>query len=207
MKKLFLFAILILSLSSTSFSQDTVDFFREKEIKQILKKFEEQQSLIDVSTRTHNERQKSKSRNTKKKSKYNLEENNSNHDKRYNFNLSDAFGGIDLSQDQVVQKALAAEEKRASQETLSSTSITKPTVEFGDFEETQKSSTGNSRLIIGIILIIIGVIIWSSYAKDYSKGKMDITHSRRIHDSPLGCIPWVIAFSLIISGLYLLFKS
>lgn len=57
---------------------------------------------------------------------------------------------------------------------------------------------------MGIILIILGILIWHFWARDYNRGKQDPIKSRMIHDHPLGCLPWVIAFAFIGLGVYLL---
>ena len=58
---------------------------------------------------------------------------------------------------------------------------------------------------MGIILIIIGVIIWYAWASDIQKGEQDFSHKRLIHDHPVGgCLPYIIAFGLIGLGIFLL---
>lgn len=197
----------MLSLLSKSFSQDTLNFSREEEIKQILKKHDEQQEQINRSVIEFKEKQNSKTRNTKGSSDYNLKEKHPRNNKNYNFNISDALGGVRLSDDPTVQKAIAAKEKRESQNTLSSTSTTLPTVEFGTFEKVDDSPTSDASPWVGILLILIGLVIWRLWTKEYYKAKNDIVQNRKIFDSPLGCVPWIITFSLIAFGLYLLFNS
>lgn len=54
---------------------------------------------------------------------------------KYNFTLSDALGDLDLSKDSAVQEAKAGQAARASQDTLSSTSILPNTVQFLQHEK------------------------------------------------------------------------
>ena len=116
----------------------------------------------------------------------------------YNFTLSDALGDLDLSKDPVVQKAIAEQTLQESQNTLSNTSVTPPKVQY-------VNTPSQREYLPAIMCILIGILIWSYWARDYIKGQKDPMNNRRIYDTPLGCLPWVIAFIFIGAGIYLLF--
>ena len=59
---------------------------------------------------------------------------------------------------------------------------------------------------MGILLIILGIFIWYIWAVDYNKGQQNPMYYKKIHEVPLGCLPWVLAFAIIGLGIYLLVK-
>lgn len=62
---------------------------------------------------------------------------------------------------------------------------------------------------MGIVLIIIGVIVWFYAAKNHQSAEHNPHHDHRPYEAHpvLGCVPFIIAFSLIGGGIYLLISS
>lgn len=96
---------------------------------------------------------------------------------------------------------------RESQNTISQTSITPSTVEVLEYNKSYYETNSQKDYLSSFILIALGIFIWYFWARDYNKAQKEPTTNRKVYDTPLGCLPWLVAFAFIGLGIYILINS